>query len=147
MGSLNVEFGGGLAPWDGWINVDPLHGEGQWRIALGYDPVPLPDESVDRARASHCLEHIPAGKPRIRAMNEVWRILKSGAEFEVIVPRFPSVRAISEPTHVSFWVPESFDHFTQRIGNMDAGIRLWERSDNAAAYLTADEIRVFLRKP
>lgn len=148
MGSLlRLEIGGGLAPWEGWINVDPIHGEGKWRIAVGYDAIPVDDATVDAARASHVLEHIPSGGPRIRAMNEVWRVLKSGAEFEVIVPRFPSPLAISEPTHVSYWIPESFDHFTRAIGNMTTGIRLWEPSDNEAAYLTDHEIRVFLRKP
>lgn len=144
---MRLEIGGGTAPWDGYVNVDPISGEGKWQIRLGYDAIPVEDSSVDAARASHALEHIPAGEPRIAAMNEMWRVLKPGAEFEIIVPRFPSNLAISEPTHVSYWVPESFDHFCRPIGNMVTGIRYWERSDNPAAYISDAEIRVYLRKP
>lgn len=144
---LMLEIGGGLAPWPGYVNVDPIHGVPPWRLALGYEDLPLDDGTVDRARAAHVLEHVPSGMPRIRAMNEVWRVLKPGAMFEIIVPRFPSALAISEPTHVSWWVPESFDHFVRHIGNMDAGIKLWEYADDPAAYATDVEIRVFLRRP
>ena len=110
----------------GWINLDPAHGEGEFR-RKAQDGIPLPDGSVEGARCSHLLEHIPAGQERIDVMNEVWRVLRPGCQFEIIVPLFGGWGAIADPTHVSFWVRESFDYFTGKVvAGGDYGIKLWE---------------------
>jgi SAM-dependent methyltransferase len=62
-------------------------------------------------------------------MNEAHRVLKPGGVFEVIVPIVNDPltwHAIADPTHVSFWVPESFHYFDGLFAaNADYGIRLW----------------------
>lgn len=80
-------------------------------------------------RAWHVLEHIPAGQPRIDVMNEAHRVLKAGGVFRILVPLFPSWQAVADPTHVSYWVKESFDYFCQPIANADYGIALWDFTD------------------
>jgi SAM-dependent methyltransferase len=128
---VNLELGGGLYPKPGYLNLDPVHGEGDFR-RRAQDGIPLPDGSVETARCSHLLEHIPAGAERIAVMNEVWRVLQAGGEFEIIVPLFVPGRweAIADPTHVSLWVRESFDYFTGAIvPGADYGIRLWQLRD------------------
>jgi ubiquinone/menaquinone biosynthesis C-methylase UbiE len=90
-------------------------------------PWPTPDDSVDAIRASHILEHVPAGQERIDIFNEAHRVLRPGGVFEVILPLMTgSWHAIADPTHVSFWCRESFHYFTGAYAaNADYGIKLW----------------------
>lgn len=125
---MKIELGGGTLLQPGWINLDPIHGEGEWKRIAQNVPWPTPDNSIDAIRASHVMEHIPSGKPRIDVMNEAHRVLKSGGIFEIIVPFMVGTwHAIADPTHVSFWVVESFHYFDGLFAaNADYGIKLWQ---------------------
>ena len=126
----SIEIGGGTLVQPGWINLDSRNGDGEWRRMAQDTPWPAADNSIDGIRASHVMEHIPAGEPRIAVMNEAHRVLKPGGVFEVIVPILNdplSWHAIADPTHVSFWVLESFHYFDGHFAaNADYGIRLWQ---------------------
>ena len=125
---MKLEIGGGKYPLPGWVNLDPVHGSGEFK-RKAQDGIPLPAGSEEAARCSHLMEHIPAGAERIFVFNEVWRVLRSRAQFEIIVPLLVAGRweAIADPTHVSFWVRESFHYFTGDIvPGADYGIKLWE---------------------
>jgi predicted SAM-dependent methyltransferase len=125
---MNIEIGGGTLVQPGWVNLDPVHGDfardllrraqdGRW---------PFPDGSANGVRASHVLEHIPAGTDRIFVFNEAHRVLAPGGTFEVIVPLFPTWQALADPTHVSYWVEESFAYFDGRLSaQADYGLRYW----------------------
>ena len=145
---MKLELGGGLATWEGFTNLDPVHGEGEFRRRI-QDGIPLPDGSVEAARASHVLEHIPAGAERIAVFNDVWRVQVPGGTFEVIVPLFGGWGAIADPTHVSFWVRESFDYFTGKVEPAaDYGIKRWELvSWSVVKCEWGDEGHAVLRKP
>jgi SAM-dependent methyltransferase len=132
---MKVEIGGGTIPQPGYVNLDPHHGEGQWR-RLVQDGIPVADGALSHVRASHLMEHIPAGGEhgqRVWVMNEVWRALRPGGLFEIIVPCVPQGpggigwHAFADPTHVSFWVyPESFHYFDGVFAaNADYGIKPW----------------------
>lgn len=124
---MRIDLGGGTAPARGHVNLDPIHGEGRWRRAAQDTPWPAPDASVEQIRASHVLEHIPAGQPRIDVLNEAWRVLRPGGQLEVIVPHFGTWQAHADPTHVSFWVPESFSYLDRSFGpEADYGIKPWQ---------------------
>ena len=145
---MKLELGGGAAPWDGFTNMDPRHGEGEFRRRAQDGPFPLPDNSVEAARCSHLMEHIPAGQERIDVMNEMHRVLVPGGTFEVIVPLMVPGRwePIADPTHVSFWIHESFEYFTGvKRANAEYGIRLWQEAE----WTVRDDIegRCVLRKP
>lgn len=68
------------------------------------------DNSIDEVRANHFIEHIPQPKV-IPFMNEVYRILKVGGLFRIVVPPTPSKGAWCDPTHVSFWNEDSFMYY------------------------------------
>ena len=125
----SIEIGGGTLVQPGWINLDSRNGVGEWRRMAQDTPWPTGDNTVTAIRASHVMEHIPAGQDRIDVMNEAHRVLKPGGVFEVIVPIVNDPltwHAIADPTHVSFWVPESFHYFDGLFAaNADYGIRLW----------------------
>jgi len=127
---MRIDIGGGNNPVSGHVNLDPVHGEGEFKRRL-QDGIPLPDGSVESARCSHLMEHIPAGQERIDAFNEVWRVLEPGGTFEVVVPLMTgSWHAIADPTHVSFWCYESFLYFTGEYrAHAEYGIRFWEMAN------------------
>lgn len=124
-----IEIGGGHCVPEGWDNLDPVHGEGQcWRRNAQDGPFPVNDCSVEAIRASHVMEHIPAGEPRIFVMNEAHRVLVPGGTFEVIVPlAIPGTwQYLADPTHVSQWIEQSFAYFDGRLtAQADYGIRYW----------------------
>lgn len=138
---MKLELGGGtLCPPDA-TNVDPVHGVGEWKRLAQDTPWPVADNTVDSIRASHVMEHVPSGQPRIDIFNEAWRVLAKSAHqpdsgtFEIIVPLMVAREAgeqlgwwaIADPTHVSYWVYESFLYFDgQFAANADYGIKLWE---------------------
>jgi hypothetical protein len=130
----SIEIGGGTLVQPGWTNLDCRNGEGEWRRYAQDVPWPAEDDSVDAIRASHILEHVPAGQERIDIFNEAHRVLKRGASFEVVLPLiltepngWPTWHAIADPTHVSFWCRESFHYFTGAFAaNADYGIKLWQ---------------------
>jgi predicted SAM-dependent methyltransferase len=126
---LKIEIGGGNLLTPGFINLDPRHGDGQWKRYAQDTPWPHTiGEAVVAIRASHVMEHIPAGEPRIAVMNEAHRVLSPYGTFEIIVPFMTgSWHAIADPTHVSFWCKESFHYFDGTFAaNADYGIKLWE---------------------
>lgn len=125
-----LDIGGGTSPVEGRDhhveNLDPVHGKGPWKRLAQDTPWPVFDDWFDEVNASHVMEHIPAGAPRIAVMNEVHRVLDPKGTFTIIVPLFPHPWAIADPTHVSYWVSESFQYFDQRmLANADYGIRPW----------------------
>jgi SAM-dependent methyltransferase len=73
-------------------------------------PWPFADNALDEVRAHHVLEHIHTEKKTF-VMYEAWRVLKPGGVLDIEVPAFPFVQAVMDPTHVSFWVRESYWYF------------------------------------
>jgi SAM-dependent methyltransferase len=125
-GRLKIELGGGVVALPGYVNLDPVHGDGDWK-RVAQDGIPVPDGCVEHIRASHVMEHIPAGAPRLRVFNEAHRVLRPGGVFEVIVPLMTGTwHAVADPTHVSFWVAESFLYFDGTFAaNAEYDLRLW----------------------
>lgn len=126
---MKIDIGGGTLVGAGWTNLDPQHGTGEWRRYAQDVPWPAADDSVDALHASHVMEHVPAGAPRIAVMNEAHRVLKPGGIFEIIVPNALSGtwHAFADPTHVSFWCLESFHYLDGHFAaNADYGLRMWK---------------------
>lgn len=89
-----------------WVGIDRADIDG---VDIVHDltvfPWPLDDASVDGGRCSHYLEHIPlADTPDgvdllLAWFDELHRVLKPGAQVEIITPYWNSVRAWQDPTH------------------------------------------------
>lgn len=126
---MKIEIGAGTLLPAGWVNLDPgPAGTPGWRRPAQEVPWPVLDSSVEAIRASHVMEHIPGGEPRIAVMNEAHRVLAPGGFFEIIVPDFLALtwHAIADPTHVSFWCLESFHYFDGSFAaNADYGMKWW----------------------
>lgn len=155
---MKIDIGGGTLLARGYINLDPTHGSGAWKRMAQDTPWPTGDNTVDAVRASHVMEHIPSGQDRITVMNEVWRVLKPGHDFTIIVPivmannKFHNGwQAWADPTHVSYWVyPESFQYFCEGPfkAHADYGIKYWKALNTARCEVKSGfEANVVLTKP
>lgn len=61
-------------------------------------------------RCSHILEHLrPENKVKVMAL--FFDLLKPGGTLDIEVPLFPHPASIQDPTHISYWVKESFIYF------------------------------------
>ena len=88
---------------------------------LGFESIPLDDESVETIFCRDFLEHLPKAYyserenalryPLIDLMNEIWRILKPGGTFSSFTPCYPAVEVHRDPTHLSVWTLESMAYF------------------------------------
>lgn len=75
-------------------------------------PWPLPDDCVKLAMASHLIEHINPHKfGFVNFMNEVWRVMRVGGEFAIVVPHGSSQGFIQDPTHCNPCNEATWDYF------------------------------------
>jgi SAM-dependent methyltransferase len=148
---MKIDIGGGTKLQDGHINLDPVHGEGEWKRLAQDIPWPVEDNSVQALHASHVLEHILASD-RIAVFNEAWRVLRPGGKFTIHVPLVgytdtanqPKLvnfwGAWADPTHVSYWwFPESLYYFYgdhPLKANADYGMSPW----NVGPFVLPDEV-------
>lgn len=148
-----VELGGGTSPHPRADYVIDLHHprrsprqdatQTPWEVERG-DVLAtfLDDGSVDEVYSSHFLEHVPAGDPLLRVMDEAWRVLRPGGTFTAVLPLVgytdPETGAPrhghigwqpwADPTHVSYWwLPERALYFCEGAfkPQADYGHRTW----------------------
>ncbi len=122
---VKLDLGCGKNKAAGFIGVDSIAFEGvdvvtdlsgdYWRFKkgahpdlkllptlLGPDVYQLAPDSVDEVHCSHFLEHL-TGKQRVSFFNELYRVLKPGAQARIITPHWSHERAYGDPTHQ--WPP------------------------------------------
>ena len=80
---------------DGSLSCEQTYLE---RVLVGYKPWPFKDNSVDQIHSSHVAEHLDSVE-RVHYMNEIFRILKVGAQAQIICPHWASCRSLGDPTH------------------------------------------------
>ncbi len=74
-------------------------------------PWPLEDNRFERIHMSHIIEHF---RDIPRAMAEVHRVARPGAEVIIATPHFSSHNSYADPTHKAHLAAASFDHLTGR---------------------------------
>jgi len=72
-------------------------------------PWPLEENRFDRIHMSHVIEHLD---DPMRAMAEVWRVARCGADVYLVTPHFSSHNSYTDPTHKRHLAARSFDYFT-----------------------------------
>lgn len=95
---------------------------------LGHFPWPVRDGCADKIFLSHFLEH---QHDILRAMAEVHRIAKPGAEVLIVTPHYTSPDSYTDPTHLFHLGFHSFDYFErdsfQDFTYNGGGFRIIER--------------------
>lgn len=104
---LNLEFGSGPNVQSGYTGVDWKKYPGvEYVVDLetimvrpDFKKMPFKDNSVDKIRIAHCMEHID--NP-LQVIEEFNRILKPGGHLKIIVPYF--AHPVSHtPLHKNYW--------------------------------------------
>lgn len=124
---------------NGFAGIDK-HDFGQEYVLDVRDGLPFSNETVDEARSEHFLEHLTRDEA-VAFLNEMWRVLKRGAVFHVIVPYGLHPKAYVL-THRSFWTPETFKDLARPDRWNVYGIRRWRvgkafvnKRDNIHAFM------------
>jgi hypothetical protein len=151
--SLRLDLGAGDTPREGYEAVDLFAPSAAHRVNLCRFPWPWGDSSVAALHSSHFLEHLPmvyvtpsgeyAHVPTssddrdllCRFMDEAFRVLVPGGEFQIAVPSARSNRGFQDPTHRRFFVAESFHYFNRAwrderglghyLCSCDFDVRVW----------------------
>jgi GT2 family glycosyltransferase/predicted SAM-dependent methyltransferase len=120
---INLNLGCGYAKLPEYINIDNRAEVKPDLVCDVLEGLPYEDNSVDMIRAHDFLEHIPIGKT-IDAMNEIWRVLKPGGILDTFTPDAEVGQgAFQDPTHVSFWVENSWKYYSEPIHRNLYGIK------------------------
>jgi hypothetical protein len=99
---LKLDLGCGPNKREGFTGVDAIKFP---NVDLVHDlrkVWPWKDNTVDEVHCSHFLEHL-TGTERIHFYNELYRVMKSEAKAQIIVPHWSSGRAYGDLTHQ--WPP------------------------------------------
>jgi len=130
---MKLNLGCGIDFSDELIGLD-IYDHGQQHIGFDMekDKIPYDDNSVDYIKANHSIEHVKDVK---NIMNEAWRVLKAGGEFEIKVPHGLWAGS-SKPVHHQ-WITECwFDFFrkgkTRIYGYKRWNIKILELTNNDA---------------
>ena len=92
----------------GYLGVDIANGPAVDVMADLTERWPWDPGTVEHIIAHDIIEHLP---DKIHTMNELYRVLCTGGEVEVIVPTTDGPGAFQDPTHVSFWNRRSFLYY------------------------------------
>lgn len=129
--TLDLGCGGGVRnPYsaDDLFGVDIVESSNPniLQVDLVWEGLPFYENSFDFVTAYDFLEHLPmrAYVPRIgnrpaytrnvmiELFNEIYRVLKHDGLFFIQVPMYPHNAAVQDPTHVSFWCPDTINYFS-----------------------------------
>lgn len=107
-GKMKVDLGGGLNSRPGYVTIDQEGGDITCDLN---DGIPLEDNSVGVLNASHIIEHL---RDPLKTMREIHRVLHHGGWAFIEVPSAEGQGAFMDPTHVSYWVENSFWYYTRK---------------------------------
>lgn len=113
LGEINkINLGCGYRQLEGYINIDNRKCCNPDLLCNVINGLPFSDSSMAYVRAYDFLEHIPIGKT-IDVIEEIWRVLEPNGLFESMTPDAERGQgAFQDPTHVSFWVKNSWLYYS-----------------------------------
>ncbi|MBI4438749.1 methyltransferase domain-containing protein [Candidatus Woesearchaeota archaeon] len=106
---MRLNLGCGEKPMKGYLNVDVVKWPGvDMVLDIEKTPWPFPENHFEEVRAENVLEHV---HNLDAVMAETERVLKPDGVFSIIVPHFHSHLAFTDPYHVRFFAPETFNYY------------------------------------
>ena len=96
-------------PWPDFEIVDVVPANGVHIVADLNNPWPFEENSVGVFKAWHVIEHL--ANPII-AMSRIWHCLAPDGWLLIQLPHAQHQDGFQDPTHKSFWVPNSFWYYT-----------------------------------
>jgi predicted SAM-dependent methyltransferase len=120
---VKLNLGCGLRQVEGYVNIDARRIVYPDLLCDILSGLPYANNTVDEVRAWDFLEHIPLGQT-VGVIDDIWRVLKPGGIFESFTPDAETGQgAFQDPTHVSFWVENSWLYYSHPAYRELYGIR------------------------
>lgn len=105
---MKINFGCGLKPRKGWVNVDYVKNDSVDKVVdLNVFPYPFKTASVSHIYSSHNMEHL---NDTIGFLKECARILQPKGEANILVPHYTASSA-HIPLHKSYYYARWFEVF------------------------------------
>lgn len=111
---MNLDIGGGKGDKKGWITMD-IRDDSNIQWDLNEFPWPLKDDSVEKVRMNHVLEHL---ENPLRVMKEIYRICQHYSTVRIEIPWWQD-DLYSNPAHLHVFKPEWFE-------NLNSESIVWE---------------------
>jgi len=105
---MRLHLGCGRNKLKGYLNCDISSEVKPNKVIDLEKKLPFKDNSIDEILAEHVLEHIRNFVP---LMHEFYRVCKKGSKIKIKVPFYSAWGQFSDPTHVRFFSPFTFDYF------------------------------------
>ena len=144
-----------------WIGLDRadlqrFYKPGQFIMHDLKDYLPFARDTFSMAWTHHGMEHLPPLHPYchyswhlgpedylIWVMNEIWRILKPGADIHIVVPWIRHPNAYRDPTHYRFFDGDVFTWFDWRSNqSTHEAYKLWSKWERIRSDVV-DETHVY----
>jgi predicted SAM-dependent methyltransferase len=112
MDKKHLNLGCGLRKLGGFVNIDKRECVNP-DVVLDIEADGLKlwdDDSIEYVIASDFLEHIHIDRTMF-VIDEIWRVLRHEGVFEHLTPSTQGFGAFQDPTHVSFWNPNSWLYY------------------------------------
>ena len=127
-----INIGCGMDYRQGWLNTD-LSPTAKCDVVhdIRSEHLPVEDGEVDLVYASGVLEQILLNEHLLFAFNEVWRVLKPGGRFEIVVPNSEYPIGNQDPMDCRKFVPKTFQYFIKdareyKLYGSVYGFRPWQ---------------------
>lgn len=107
-----VDLGPGNNKKDGFFGIDISQYENvDLAQDLRFTKLPFQDGQLTHVYASHFLEHLTF-EENIFLFNEIYRCMAVGGTFEIVVPHGFSYAGMTDLSHKTFWVEDTFGYFS-----------------------------------
>jgi len=119
---LKINLGCGEDFNDDLVGIDICNYGQIYILDLEKDLLPFEDDSVEYIKSNHFLEHLIDPK---NCLNEAWRVLKKGRQFEIKVP-YGLWEGAQKPVHHQCITESWFDFLRKERNFKIYGYRCWE---------------------
>jgi predicted SAM-dependent methyltransferase len=137
---LNLNLGCGYCKLFKFVNIDNRKEVKPDKLCDVLKGLPYDDNSVDSVVANDFLEHIPIGKT-IAVVTDIWRVLKPDGIFRSLTPDAQKGQgAFQDPTHVSFWVKNSWLYYSHPAYRNLYGIKANFKIEQMERIKTGDDV-------
>lgn len=111
---MKINIGCGTDYRHGWLNTD-ISPTAKADVVhdIRCEKLPAKDGEAEEVYCSGVLEQILDNEDLVFAMNEVWRVLKKGGMFRIVVPNAEHSIAYQDPFDVRKFTPKTFQYFLE----------------------------------
>lgn len=111
-----LNLGSGVLKLEGFVNADKsLHVNADQVVDLEQTPWPWKDNEFDHIVAKDILEHLgETPKQFLKIIQEMYRVSRNGAVWEIQTPHWRSDNILNDPTHIRAITPQMMEMFNQK---------------------------------